>query len=378
MKRYLSVLALSSVALLTQGIRADQPTSQPSEAITGTMDIEYGTRIQIDQSGSLKPNSPMLGAKDKYFTNITVNRTVNFAGEVDRQPNVYTSTLGRKKQNAQLYYNLVINVINPSNPAQHRSIGKWVGTVPIDPQSGAYALAGGSSQESPLRFDVDSVGSVQAFKDPFNGVLAGKAEKKESLAAYTFKRILPNGQTAQVVVKKSDPMRFDSIGLAKGPSNNYPRSTVSGRLDYDYETGNYYTDGIHIAYNENGKDVTDTVTGSIKWIEEPNRKTNGKGHYEFNLRWNEEQNKPKQGEEAAFAATKAEDAFFVVDSAVPSLTGTVDYVDQLDSAIKDSDGNPQPSHSKVTYHLSANSLSKQQVMSFAKLWLITIAPTNDE
>ena len=79
------------------------------------------------------------------------------------------------------------------------------------------------------------------------------------------------------------------IVLAKGPAGIYPRTTVNGNLDYDYETGNWYTNGIRFRYNLNGKDVEDVVTGSIKWIEDPNRATNGKGHYEFNLRFNEAQ-----------------------------------------------------------------------------------------
>lgn len=382
-KSYGRAIALTVIGLLTQaGLAADQPQTQQSpqmtDAISGTMEIQFATRQNLDQSNDLKPNSPAIGVKDKYLTNIVINKFVNFSGSIDRQPNLYSRTLGRKKQNAQIFYNLAINVVNPRDVNQRKTIGKWVGTVPINTETGAYALSGGTSQESPLRFDVDTVGSIRAYKDPFGGNLMGKAEKKETLAAYTFKRILPNGQTAQVVVKKSDPMRFDGIVLAKGPSDNYPRTNVSGRLDYDYETGNYFTDGIKFSYSDNGKDTTDTVTGSIKWVEDADRKTTGKGHYEFNLRWNEDQNKPKQGEAAAFDNAKSEDAFFVVDTAVPSLTGTVDYIDTLDSAIKDSDGNPQPSLSKVTYHLNSNNLSKQQVMEFSKLWIIAIGPTNDE
>jgi hypothetical protein len=34
--------------------------------------------------------------------------------------------------------------------------------------------------------------------------------------------------------------------------------------------------------------------------------------------------------------------------------------------------------SKIGYELNANKLSKQQVMNFAKLWLIAVGPTNDE
>ena len=51
-----------------------------------------------------------------------------------------------------------------------------------------------------------------------------------------------------------------------------------------------YLDGITFSYNYNGKDVKDVMTGSIKWVEDENRKANGKGYYEFNLRFNIQQN----------------------------------------------------------------------------------------
>ena len=68
----------------------------------------------------------------------------------------------------------------------------------------------------------------------------------------------------------------------------------------------------------------------------------------------------------------AEEAFFSVDEDLPSLTGKIDYVDTFIP------GGTTPSSSKVTYHLKANKLSKQQVMNFFKLWLLCASPTNDE
>jgi hypothetical protein len=167
-------------------------------------------------------------------------------------------------------------------------------------------------------------------------------------------------------------MSFQQIELAKGPAEVYPHTFVSGRLDYDYETGNWFTDGIHFHYTLNGKESEDVVTGSIKWIEDPQRATNGKGHYDFNLRFNEEKNKPAAGESAAFANMSQEDAFFAVDNSIPCLTGHIDYVDTFIP------GGTTPSSSKVTYHLGANKLTKQQIVNFYKLWMVCVGPTNDE
>ena len=118
----------------------------------------------------------------------------------------------------------------------------------------------------------------------------------------------------------------------------------------------------------------DTVTGSIKWVEDPNRASNGKGQYEFNLRWNEDKVKPASTEADAFKGANDEEAFFAVDNSVPSLTGKVDYVDTMAKV----NGEDSVTASKITYQLDANQLTKQQVMNFIKLWLLGIGPTNDE
>src|SRR5205085_4040517 len=112
-------------------------------------------------------------------------------------------------------------------------------------ENGTYDFAGGAASQSPARFDIDAVGRQGAFKDLFSGGLVGKAEKKETLAAYTMKRMV-GGREVSMTIKRSDPMRFAALQLARGPSDNYPRSTVSGTLNYDYETGNYYADNIRI------------------------------------------------------------------------------------------------------------------------------------
>ena len=364
------VFALAVGTMLAPAVRA-QDTITEEKVIAGTMDIDFGTRTHLDTTGDLKSGSPALGAKDVYRLNITVARTTEFAGKIERQPNLFSSVLGRKKQDAQLWYTLDLSLFNPRDLKVKKTVGKWVGTIPIDTASGAYDLGGGGAKESPLRIKVDPAGAASGFEDFFRGRLIGKAEKKDNLAEYTYKRIVGD-KTVQVVVKKSDPMRFENLVLAKGPSDNYPRTTVNGRLDYDYETGNWYTDGIRFTYNLDGKDLEDNVTGSIKWVEDPDRKANGKGYYEFNLRFNEDKNKKSGGEAQAFAKLSDEDAFFAVDNSVPCLTGRVNYVDAMGST------EAPPSASKITYALDANKLTKQQIMNFFKLWLVGVGPTNDE
>jgi hypothetical protein len=379
----LVALCLSAGALAPFSLAQNQP-AQPAAAaqsgpeqitednvIAGNMDITFGTRTNLDTTGDLKAGSPAIGAKDEYKFSLGVAKTTDFTGTISRQPNLFTKNLGRRKQDALLTYSIDLGVLNPRDLKQKKVVGKWVGTVPIDTASGHFDLAGGRAKESPLRIAVDAMGSVQGFQDYFSGRLVGKAEKKDNLAQYTFKRVVGN-KTVQVVVKKSDPMRFDNIKLAKGPSPNYPAAVVSGRLDYDYETGNWFTDGIRFTYTVDGKDYEDLVTGSIKWVEDPDRKTNGKGYYEFNLRFNEEKHAKSSSEAAAFEKLSDEDAFFAVDDSIPCLTGRISYVDTMGSE------GDAPTASKVTYALNANKLTKQQIVNFSKLWLLCVGPTNDE
>lgn len=364
-------VAVSSLSFLAAPARAQDNTVTENDVIAGTVNIDFKTRTNLDTSGDLKAGSAALNTPDIYTIQLAVAKTTEYAGKIERYPKLYSSVLGRNKQDAKLVYNLPISVLNPKDLTQKKAVGKWVGTVPVDPNTGAYDLAGGRATESPLRIAIDQVGSAQGFTDNFGGRMMGKAEKKESLASYTYKRVVGN-KTVQVVVKKSDPMSFQQLELAKGPAGIYPRTIVNGRLDYDYETGNWYTDGIRFKYAVDGKEFEDVVTGTIKWVEDPARQTNGKGYYEFNLRFNEEKNKTPTNEASAFEKMSEEDAFFAVDNSIPCLTGKVEYQDAFIP------GGTTPASSKVTYHLNANKLTKQQIANFFKLWMICVGPTNDE
>lgn len=367
----------SACIVAAGGITMFAPLARAQEAMTedaviaGTMDIDFLTRTNLDTSGDLKEGSAALGVKDMYKFKFSVAKTTEFSGEITRQPNLYSKLLGRKQQMAELGYSIDLAVLNPKDLKQRRVVGKWVGLIPVDPGTGAYDLAGGSKSERPLRIAIDAVGKAPAFTDPFGGRLIGKAEKKDTLVGATYKRIIGD-KTVEFSVKHSDPMRFENIILAKGPAEVYPRCTVTGRLDYDYETGNWVTDGIKFRYTLDGKEIEDNVTGTIKWVEDADRKANGKGEYQFNLRFNEDKNKTASGEAAAFEKLSGEDAFFAVDNSVPCLTGTIAYVDAFGS------GGETVASSKVTYSLNANKLTKQQVMNFFKLWMLAVGPTNDE
>lgn len=369
--RFLTLAAVGITTLTLSPALAQDQLLTEDDIISGSMDIDFGTRTNLDTSGKLKEGSAALGAKDTYKFKLSVAKTTEFDGEITRQPNLYSKLIQKKAQEAELGYSINLAVLNPRDLKQKKVVGKWVGQIPVDPATGAFNLGGGAKNERPLRMDIDAVGKAAAFRDNFGGRLMGKAEKKEGLASSTYKRLVGKREVT-VVVKQSDPMRFENVILAKGPAEVYPRTTVSGRLDYDYETSNWITDGIKFRYAVDGKDVEDTLTGTIKWVEDSDYDATGKGYYEFNLRFNEEKNKSATGEGAAFEAMSAEDAFFAVDNSIPCLTGKIEYLDAFGS------GGETVISSKVTYHLNANKVTKQQVMNFFKMWMLAVGPTNDD
>ena len=358
----LTTLFAGLVAFAPVAARAQEPEklSLPT-AITGGMDIEFRTRKNLDDKGK-----PQKGVTDQYVLSLNVAQTTEFKGSIQRQPAI-GGILGTG-QKAQLAYSIDLAVLNPANLSQKRSVGKWVGTVPVT-GNGEYNEEG--LPDSLQRIAVDAIGKAPAFTDKFGGKLIGKGKKAAN--AVTYIRQLA-GKEVKVEVKNTDPMRFESLALAMGPAQTYPRTVVNGNLDYDYETGNYYTNGIRFLYQQNGKETEDVVTGSIKWVEDANRASNGKGQYEFNLRFNEAKNTKPAGEAAAFAKMSDEEAFFAVDNTIPSLTGTITYEDQM-TTVGDKQ---QPGSSKIKYNLAANQLTKVQIMNFFKLWLVCVGPTNDE
>lgn len=168
-------LAFAAFAFLAPMTWAQGEVITEDDVISGTMDIDFLTRSNLDTSGDLKEGSPGLRVKDTYKFNLNVAKTTNFSGEIRRQPNLYTKTLQRKKQDALLEYSIDLALFNPKDLKQKKTVGKWVGTVPVDTTTGAFDLAGGVAKESPLRMQVDTMGKAQGFEEKFGGRLVGKA-----------------------------------------------------------------------------------------------------------------------------------------------------------------------------------------------------------
>lgn len=362
----IAIVALVAIPLIAAekpqpAVAAVQPT--PVNTVKGKLDIQFNSRTQLDDSGK-----PKAGVKDVYTFDLQVVDTAIFQGTIEHLPTILSDTLGTEKQAGVLNYNLSLLVANPANLTQKRAVGKLVGGVQID-KKGVYNYDKGT-----LRIAVDAAGTASGFESAFRGTAAGKPPKSSSTLsrikkqAQTMTRKV-QGKTVKLVVTDYDIMTLNGLVLAAGPVKTYPETTVNGEMLYDYERSAWYFRGLTMTYQMDGKPVTDKLTGNIKWVESPQRKTNGEGEYQFDVRFNEPEE--KAGETAVFQPVDDEAAFFAVDKTMPSLTGTAKYKDQMRGETVAS--------SAVSIDLTGNNLNKQQVMNATKLiWLVAVVPVNAE
>jgi len=335
---------------------AAAPHVQAKPAVQGTMLIAFGTRSDVDDEGK-----PRTGSEDRYTVHLQLgDGPLAVAGTIKRHPLLLSSILGRELQGAGLGFDL--KFLSGGKPT-----AEMTGSVPID-EKGVYVLSGGK-----LLMKTPN-GRTAAF----SGRIVGKSDNTAAGLAnklYEYARVI-RGKRIKVQSKHIDPLEFKNVLLASGPQS-FPESTVNGRLDYDYDTGNWLTSGLRIAYSKDGQKAEDTVSGSIRWVEDAHRDTNGRGEYQFNLRFNE----PQKDESAYFTDAADEELFFAVDESVPSLTGSVAYIDtygpSADASEAADDERPVLA-SKVTYRLESRGLTETQVMNFLKLWLLVVGPVNDE
>lgn len=335
--------------------------TNPPTFIRGDMDIKFNTKIQTDSYGQ-----PNKGAKDIYTLNVNVSDSAVFHGTISHTPliinnGVLSSTV---EQTRSLSYDMVCDVVNPKNPSQTRNVGRIFGKVPVD-QGGAYLYGS-------LVCSVLPMGSAVGFDSKFGGVALGKPPGTKQVsgiqkAAMNIQRQV-QGKTVTVVIRKYDKMVFQSHVLCAGPVQIYQEVTVNGEMVYDYDRYAWHFNNVTVQYAVGGVVKMDRLTGSIRWIEAPNRKTSGEGQYEFDIRVNE----PPPSESAAFSSPEDESAFFVTDSAIPSLTGTMKYKDVFNS-----DGATVASAVKID--LTGNQLTKQQAMVLCKLLVFSsIVPMNSD
>jgi len=358
---------------LAQANRATTEIAADKAKVTGSIIIDYNSRSERSQSNV-----------DTYtIQDLAVADLMILKGEIQRIPD------------ARMTYSVRMDVLNPANPSQiARDAAILRGDLLID-SDGRYTPEDGN-----LRLDV--VKGNQA-SNKFTGDIQGrevarwwqigkKLQKASEEATKAYSRLV-NGKVVSVEVKNPDPLRFEGLGLAAGPFSFITTAKVSGVFDYDYELGNWLTDqsGLQFTYNIGDNVVSDHVTGSIRYVEEPGdftdakaKKHNYTSYYDYNLRFNE----PTVNKDAAFfnadTAQADSDAFFSAsDQTKPGLYGRVYYLDSETDCkkAKDAKGVTKcvgPTHSEVTYDLHGVGLTYEQLANWVKLEQLVIGPFTDE
>ncbi len=348
------------------------PTPDTRVKLEGTMSIEFSSRGFTEEEMREKPER----IYDRYSLNLFIPgatksdpNVLRVKGEVFRYAQVLSKYLGSEVQPLSLDYNLTFAAPVAD---KERSVGTWKGKITRTP-AGLYQLGRADSLQA------------QAVKDlplsrggTFSGGIQGKNPDADTSVAGTLREYarMLRGRKVSYTAKRVDPLEFKSTTIPAGPFEEYPAVAVHGNLDYDYDTGNWLTNGLTFRYRLNGKDISDKITGSIRWLEDPNRSENGKGQYEFNLRFNEEHFNGRGGEEEYFENASDEEQFFVVDSRVPTISGVIKYKDTFSTPAEGED--PTVMASSIYYQLVGEGVRVDQMVSFLKLWLLIVGPVNDE
>lgn len=361
MKHHLLILlALASTALAQP---AGQPAT-PDTFVTGDLAINFATR-----QGDKRP-----GVVDTYQFNINVSNSSKFYGTITQLPYL-SGTMGSSygRQMGNLTYDLKCDVVNPKNPSQTLNVGTLTGVVPVSDQN-VYDFDRGS-----LTTRVFARGTAKGFDSAAKGQALGKPPTPAKglldriKPAMTFTKQVGN-QTQKIVVTKYDIMEFRNHVLPAGPVQIYGEVTVNGKMVYGYDRSSWYCDHLILTYwvtdaNGSQHQQQDTISGDIRWVEDPSRKTNGIGEYDFDLRVNE----PPPAENAVFVAPSDENAFFTSDIAAVGLSGTVKYKDRMTS-----DGDSCTA-SAIVFDLHGNKLTKAETMALGKLILFSLTvPFNAE
>ncbi len=346
------LLIILIAALLTSTGMAQTPVPAALKPlnITGTLGIQFATRADPSKTGVV----------DTYTMNVNVANSAIFKGTITQRPFI-KNTFGAN-QSGQLTYSMDTAVVNPANPSQTRDVGRFFGNVPVDERN-VYHF-----DEGFVKIAVLPIGQAKGFESRFSGVSMGKPPAVSGVAKLKQDTMrLVSGKGGAVTLKNYDIMRFQNTVLAAGPVQIYPEVVVAGDMVYDYDRNIWYFKNVTFSYAKDGVRAFDTLTGTVRWIEDPKRESNGLGHYDFDVRVNE----PPPSESAVFGATSDEASFFATDTDIPGLTGTMEY--------KDSMSGDKVMASSVQIDLKSNKLTKQQIMALSKLFFFVLTvPLNAE
>jgi serine/threonine protein kinase len=321
-------------------------------AITGTVTIDFKTRSE--------PSNPE--AVDTYQVDLTVrvkaDAAINYSGTILRRP------VSRTAHEGQAFgYLFRLNV--SACQFNRDGVPQTDLTRPLGTISGNAFL----SQRGLYHFDhltwTPAVGPAESFQGDVQG--RQRAQRAEARRELQFAW---EGNAERFVVENPDPLEF--LGLRIPGDRGLSPVTLRGDLTFNYATGSYLTDNLAFEYAD-GR--SDHVQGTIIWKTGPECATDGKGQYLFNLVFNGRDAKNPRLRARLFPG---EGDLLNVSRSQSSLTGVIAYDDQGTRREVHGESVFTPTKSTATFNLHANRLTRQQLDTFVKMWLLMSGPINDE
>lgn len=341
--------------------------------IKGDMNIKYNTHETA--------NANVANVRDVYKINLNVANSVQFHGTINDLPQIIGRFGTSVTQNRRLTFDIACDVINPKDPTQTRYVNHMYGGVPIT-SDGIYNYDQGTLM-------VENILDNNAPMGKFSGTTAGKPldhtkSLLDSIRSSVGSSTPPppvninrnvNGKVVTMALTNYDIMEFRQHIIPGGPLSSYQPVTVVGTMLYENSKVCWFFNNMTLQYVENGKINIDRVSGSIRWDEDPDRKHNGLGKYEFDIRINEPV--VNATEESLFSSTQPKEvdeaSFFEVDNTLPGVTGTMKYKDRFVP------GTTVTSYSDVSIDLTGNKITKQQLMAIGKIVIFScIVPMNSD
>lgn len=348
-------------------LAAQTPSPSPLPLfIKGNIGINYATRQTVPTVSN--------GVKDTYSINVNVSNSALLHGTIVDSPQILKGWISKDvAQKRSLRYDVACDIVNPkkpdpSDPHNVLNVGRMYGNVPIN-YDGTYDYDSGT-----LVTDILPLRSGSGFTSKFSGLAVGKPlvrpknwlENLQRQAVSLTRSV--NGRKVTVVLKKYDKMEFRQHVIGAGPSMSYPQVKLNGEMLYDYDKSCWFLNNITVEYAVGDTVKFDRLTGLIRWVESPDRATNGEGEYQFDIRINE----PSVSASAAFETPSSDDSeFFESDNAIPSVNGTMKYKDTLKDDITMA--------SSVSIDLTGNNITKQQLMNVCKMVIFAaVVPMNSD
>jgi serine/threonine-protein kinase len=331
--------------------------------VTGTVEIDFGTRSKIDAEGN-----PLPDAVDTYTVDLRVrtgdDEEVRYTGSIIRRPKVKAEgdkPRGGTDVSAFLKFQLFVTAYPldaEGRPVEgkSRTVGTIGGIAPLT-EDGRYLfgeLLWTAGPAAPEKFRGEVQGKNTAAGD--------RVPKRLSFGV---------GRDVIVEVKRPDPMIFRGFKMPADPVLRLPAPVLEGALTFDYDTNCFLTDDLVFRYD----DAADKVQGTIVWQKDDEYLKSGRSEYVFNLVFNPSGG---GGGNAEVYKGQEKDLVTVDASTMSALTGTVVYVDTGPVVTVEGEQELNPLKSTVTFRLNANRLTPRQIHHFLRMWLLMSGPVNDE